>query len=307
MNSDSRKSRVALLSVISNTALMTGKIVIGLLIGSVAVISEAIHSGVDLLAAVIAWFAVRQSARPADAEHEFGHGKFENASGTIEALLIFVAAGWIIYEAVRKLIHPIPLESPHLGVAVMLASVLVNLWVSARLFKVGRETDSVALQADAWHLRTDVWTSLGVMAALVVIWLHELFFPARNIHWLDPLVAIGVALMIVKAAYQLTVQAGRDLLDTSLPKAEEHWIQDYLANLQTPVNGYHGLRTRKAGAMRYIELHLEVEPALTVAEAHQHGDLVSAAIERQYPGASVIVHLDPYLDEDKVALIQKPD
>ena len=129
----------------------------GLLIGSVAVISEAIHSGMDLLAALIALFAVRASGREADKRHPYGHGKFENLSGSIEAILIFVAAVWIIYEAVCKLLDPQEIDMPFWS-GVMLVSALVNIFVSRRLFKVSEETDSVALKADAWHLRTDVYT-----------------------------------------------------------------------------------------------------------------------------------------------------
>ncbi len=165
-----RKTRVAILSVASNSLLILLKIGVGILIGSVAVISEAIHSAVDLVAALIALFAVRTASQAADERHPYGHGKFENISGTVEGLLIFFAAAWIIYSAVRKLMHPGELETPSWGVLVMLVSAIVNIVVSRRLFKVGRETDSVALQADGWHLRTDVYTSLGVMLGLLVIW-----------------------------------------------------------------------------------------------------------------------------------------
>ena len=148
-----QKSNVALLSVISNTSLVILKLIVGVMIGSVSVISEAIHSGVDLLAAIIALFAVRKSAKPADEDHPFGHDKVENISGTVEALLIFLAAGWIIFEAVKKLIEPEPLDEAGWGIAVMLLSVAANIFVSKKLFSVGEETDSVALKADAWHLR----------------------------------------------------------------------------------------------------------------------------------------------------------
>ena len=208
---------MALLSVGSNSLLIVLKIVVGMMIGSVAVISEAIHSGVDLIASLIAFFAVRASGRAADERHPYGHGKYENVSGTVEAVLIFVAAGWIIYEAVGRLIDPEPVEMPVWGVAVMLVSAIVNIIVSSRLFKVGKETDSVALQADAWHLRTDVYTSLGVMTGLLVIWIVGLIDPDINLHWLDPVVAIAVALLIVKAAVDLLREAARDLVDVSLP------------------------------------------------------------------------------------------
>ena len=215
MDVQKRKTRVALLSVISNTALVLMKLVVGIMINSVSVISEAIHSGMDLVAAIIAWFSVRTSSKPADEDHPFGHGKIENVSGTVEALLIFLAAGWIIYEAIKKFIHPEPIETAFWGVGVMLISAITNIIVSQKLFKVGRETDSVALQADAWHLRTDVYTSLGVMVGLALIWFGHWIFPNYDLNWLDPACAIAVALLIIKASYDLTVQSARDLLDAN--------------------------------------------------------------------------------------------
>ncbi|MBC7294455.1 MAG: cation transporter, partial [Thermoleophilia bacterium] len=189
------KSGAAVLSVLSNSLLILLKVAVGLLTGSVAVLSEAIHSAVDLVAALIALFAVRKSGQAADERHPYGHGKFENISGTIEALLIFLAAAWIIYEAVRKLISPRAVDMPVWGVGVMLVSAIVNIVVSGRLLKVGRETESVALQADAWHLRTDVYTSAGVMVGLLAIWLGSVFAPDVDLRWVDPAVAIVVALL----------------------------------------------------------------------------------------------------------------
>ena len=166
-----RRKRAAWYSIISNSSLIAGKLTIGLLIGSVSVFSEAIHSSVDLLAAIIAFFAVRIAARPADRSHPYGHGKFENASGTAEALLIFVGAGLIIYEAIQRLINPSQNETDAAiwGVAIMGVSATVNFGVSRYLYKVGRETDLVAIQADAAHLSTDVVTSLGVLAGLTLV------------------------------------------------------------------------------------------------------------------------------------------
>lgn len=292
MDSTARKSNVALLSVISNSTLVIMKLAIGLMIGSVSVISEAIHSGVDLLAAMIALFAVRTSEQPADREHQFGHGKIENISGTVEALLIFLAAGWIIWEAVHKLLHPKPLESVGWGVGVMLVSALANMFVSHMLFKVGRQTDSVALQADAWHLRTDVYTSAGVMSGLALIWLAEVAFPGRHFHWIDPVAAILVALLIVKAAYELTIQSGRDLLDVSLPDDEEQWICDYLEQTSS-VKGFHHLCTRKAGSERFIEFHLLVDPNMSVEESHRITDEITQGIRDQYKGSAVTIHIEP--------------
>lgn len=288
-----RKIKVALLSVVSNSALVVAKVAIGLSIGSVSVISEGIHSGVDLVAAVIALYAVRMVRLPADKRHPFGHGKFENMSGTVEALLIFLAAGWIVYEAVQKLIHPHPLSEMGWGVLVMLISSAINIVVSHLLFKVGRETQSIALQADAWHLRTDVYTSAGVMFGLMTIWLGRRFFQGVYLDWIDPAVAMVVALMIIKAAYDLTIQSARDLLDVSLPPEEETWIHDYITGLHPKVCAFHNLRTRKSGADRFIEVHILVNGKMSVEESHCITGIMKTAIREKLPGATVTIHVEP--------------
>jgi cation diffusion facilitator family transporter len=290
---DKRKSSVALLSVASNTILVLLKLTVGIIIGSVSVISEAIHSSVDLLAALIALFAVRTSGKPADAEHPFGHGKVENISGTVEALLIFLAAGWIIFEAVKKLKDPEPLEEVGWGVAVMMVSSAANILVSKTLFKVGKETDSVALQADAWHLRTDVYTSAGVMAGLAIIWIGRIVLPGTDLNWVDPVAAIGVALLIIKAAYQLTVESARDLLDVSLPKDEEACIRKRIAAFAPTIRGFHRLCTRKSGSHRFVEFHMIVDPSMTIDESHRIADMLTCSIKQQYPGTTVHIHIEP--------------
>jgi cation diffusion facilitator family transporter len=292
MNADKRKINAAWLSVISNTLLVLLKIIIGILIGSVSVLSEAIHSGVDLLAAVVALFAVKTSSKSADEGHPFGHGKVENISGAVEALLIFVAAGWIIYEAALKLIRPQAIDRAFLGFGVMLLSAVVNIFISRKLFKVGRETDSVALLADAWHLRTDVFTSVGVMAGLGLIAAGGKIFPGWILTWVDPVAAILVALMIIRAAYELTIQSGRDLLDANLPE-EEKWIRNEISRLQLPIRGFHHLRTRKAGATRFVDLHVMMDKNLSIQESHRISEQVTAMIQKKFPTAQVMVHEEP--------------
>jgi cation diffusion facilitator family transporter len=288
-----RKTSVALLSVVSNTILVLLKLMVGLSTGAVSIISESIHSGVDLLASLIAWFAVRTSGQPADEDHPFGHGKYENISGTVEALLIFLAAGWIVYEAVKKLMHPEPLEHVGLGAIIMLISAVVNIIVSQKLFKVGKETDSMALRADAWHLRTDVYTSAGVMVGLIFLWLNDVIAPQVDLHWIDPVAAILVALLIVRAAYILTVQSARDLLDASLPRDEEEWIRQRICQWTPVVRGFHRLRTRKSGAHRFVQFHLLVDGSMSVDESHRINDEIVLAIKNQYPGSMVVIHLEP--------------
>lgn len=291
-----KKQRVALLSVLSNFTLVVVKLIIGILIGSVSVISEAIHSAVDLIAAIIALFAVKTAGKPEDSRHMFGHGKIENISGTIEALLIFLAAGWIIYEAAHKLMKPQPLEQAGWGVIVMTVSAAANFFVSSRLFKVGTETDSIALKADAWHLRTDVYTSLGVMAGLLLYWLGTFFFPHINFMWLDPAAAIIVALLIVKAAYELTRESVKDLLDTRLSREDELLIDRFVSENHPKAKSYHKLRTRKSGSQRFFEFHLLVTPDMTVSESHELGDSIVAGVKSRYPDAKVVIHVEPCVE-----------
>ena len=288
-----RKSNVALLSVISNTSLVFLKLIVGIMIGSVSVISEAIHSGVDLLAAIIALFAVKKSAKPADDDHPFGHDKVENISGTVEALLIFLAAGWIIFEAVKKLIEPEPLDEAGWGVAVMLLSVAANIFVSKKLFSVGEETDSVALKADAWHLATDVYTSLGVMGGLIVIVVGGWIVPGVNLNWVDPVAAMLVALLIVRAAYHLTVESARDLVDFCLPAEEVDEVRKHIMAFAPTIRGFHRLRTRKAGASRFVEFHIRVAASMSVDESHRITDMITCTIKQHYPGTTVTIHIEP--------------
>ncbi len=287
------KVAVALLSVVSNAALVILKFFVGLLIGSVSVMSEAIHSGVDLLAAVIALFAVKTSSIPADVEHPYGHGKLENISGTIEALLIFMAAGWIVWEAVDKLLHGKPVQEPGWGIAVMLLSAVVNFLISRSLLKVGRKTGSMALQADAWHLRTDVYTSAGVMGGLVLIWMGKSLFQKVDLNWVDPVAAISVALLIIKAAYRLTIESGRDLLDARLPDQEEELIRRHIASFSPTVHNMHRLRTRKSGHHRFVEFHIKVDGSMSVARAHQLSHTIADTIEQDLPDTSVNIHVEP--------------
>jgi len=284
-------ARAATLSVVSNSGLVVVKLTTGLAMGSVSVISEAIHSGLDLVAALITLFSVRVSARPPDATHSYGHGKIENFSALIEALLIFVAAGWIIYEAIRKLTGEVVIEALGLGVAVMAFSAVVNYLVSGHLFRVAREADSVALKADGLHLRTDVYTSTGVAAGLVLIHLTGLTF-------LDPVIAILVALLIVRAAWDLTREAFRPLLDVRLSEDEEHRVREVVESFAPEYVDFHKLRTRKAGPERHIDLHLVVHPDHPIAEAHALADRIERSLKECWERTSILIHIEPCESSD---------
>jgi cation diffusion facilitator family transporter len=286
------KQKVAALSIISNTLLVTFKLIAGLLTNSVSIIAEAIHSSLDLLAAIIAFTAVKISGRPPDKIHRYGHGKFENVSGTIEAMLIFVAAIWIISEAYQKIINGSAVETIGIGIGVMAFASLANWIISNILMKTARKTDSIALEADAMHLRTDVYTSLGVMLGLLVLSL-------TGIQILDPLIALSVALLIIKAAYELTVKALVPLLDVALPAEEEAEIENALQMIipQGMIN-FHQLRTRKAGSERYVDMHLVVQRDLNITQVHDLCDQIEKEIELRLKHVHVMVHAEPCEEED---------
>jgi cation diffusion facilitator family transporter len=284
------KEKTARLSVLSNTGLVIMKFIVGFSIGSVSIISEAIHSSMDLVAAVIAFFSVRKSAEPPDAAHSFGHGKFEDISGLVEAILIFVAAILIIREAVIKLLGTDTEEfSPELlflGIAVMGISALVNWYVSERLMKVAKQSESIALESDAWHLRTDVFTSLGVFLGLILIRL-------TGITILDPLIALCVAIVIMKAAYDLTVRSFSDLIDHSLPEADEHRIKEIICEHASIYAGFHGLKTRRSGPEIFIDFHLVMPGEISVQQAHDLTDHLEADLRTEYPRSGITIHVEP--------------
>lgn len=284
------KQNTARLSVLSNTGLVLMKFVIGFAIGSVSIISEAIHSSMDLIAAVIAFFSVRKSSEPPDAAHSFGHGKFEDISGLIEALLIFLAAVLIIYEAIKKLLGQTSAElQPDMlvfGIAVMGISALANWYVSHRLFKVAEESDSIALESDAWHLRTDVYTSLGVFFGLGLIMLtgNPVF---------DPLVALCVAVVIMKAAYDLVQRSFSDLSDHCIPESDERRIKEIICEHSSIYAGFHDLKTRRSGPEIFIEFHLVVPGDISVARSHDLTDHLESDLNTEYPRATITIHVEP--------------
>lgn len=278
-----QKVRVARLSIFSNTFLIVMKFIVGFISGSVSILSEAIHSMMDLLAAAIAFFSVRISDNPPDKRHPYGHGKFENLSGVIEALLILVAAGWIIFEAVRKFKRQEPIESIGIGSLVMFISAGVNMFVSRRLYRVAHETDSVALEADALHLKTDVYTSLGVGIGLLLIWITK-------IHILDPIIAILVALIIVKESYELLSRAFAPLLDSAWKKDE---LERLINTLNTMGVKYHALKTRKAGSYRFVDFHLEMPPDVPLEKVHQYCDEIEDKLQKEIPYLRLTIHAEP--------------
>ena len=279
------KVKAARLSIMSNTSLIIMKLIVGLFTGSVSILSEAIHSTMDLLAAIIAFFSVKISDKPADESHPYGHGKIENISGVIEALLIFAASILIIAESVRKITNPKGIESIGIGFIVMFISAGVNFLVSKKLYKVAKEESSIALEADALHLKSDVYTSLGVGGGLMLIWI-------TGLNYLDPIVAILVAIFILKESFKLLKSAFNPLLDFKLSDEEIEIITAEINKHASIYCDYHDLKTRISGHNKYVDLHLVVPDNMSVKEAHGICNEIENGVEKLLKNANIMIHLE---------------
>ncbi|MEZ0537520.1 cation diffusion facilitator family transporter [Caldicellulosiruptoraceae bacterium PP1] len=279
------KQKAALLSVISNISLVIFKLIAGIMMNSVAVLSEAVHSGIDLIASFVAFFSIKKARLPADEDHPYGHGKYENVSGAFEAILILFAAIIIIYESIKKIIFKAEIENLNSGIIVMLISAIVNLFISSKLFRIAKKTDSVALEADAMHLFTDVFTSAGVFIGLIMI-------KVTGQYILDPIFALIVAVLIIKAAYDLTAKSIKDLVDISLPQEEISEIYNIIRQYPQ-ITSYHKLRTRKSGDRREIDIHLRMNKETTLNEAHELCNIIENDIKKSFPNSYVTIHMEP--------------
>jgi cation diffusion facilitator family transporter len=264
--------------------------------GSVGLLSDAIESFVNLAAAMMALWILTVAATPADDRHAFGHSKAEYFSSAFEGLLIVFAAITIIWAAVDRLWNPQPLESVGIGLAVSVVASIVNLLVARILLKVGREEHSIVLEADAHHLMTDVWTSGGVLVGVGLVWMTGWL-------WLDPVIAIVVALNIVWTGWQLMHRSAEGLMDTSLPP-------ERIADIEAVLNGYreqgldfHALRTRQAGSRAFVSVHVLVPGEWTVKEAHDWAERIERDIRRAVPRVNAITHLEPL--EDPVSMLDQ--
>ena len=286
-----RAARMARLSILSNTVLILMKLAVGIASGAVSIISEAIHSLMDLGAAIMAFFSIRIAQRPADTDHPYGHEKVENVSGVIEAVLIFVAAALIIVEAVTKLLHREPVEHLEIGVAVMAVSAVVNTVVSRILYRVAHREQSVALEADALHLKTDVYSSAGVAGGLLAIVLLNRFFHVSWAYYLDPVVAIVVALIILAESWRMLRKAFGPLLDTSISAEELAVVEQSVA--RHPEASLHSVRTRRAGGKTHIDFHLTVPAGMSVQDSHDLCNDIERELEARLSNTSVLIHIEP--------------
>ena len=292
MGWDLNKRSVAWLSVSSNTFLTVTKLIAGFLTGSISILSEAAHSAMDLLASMIATFSVYAADRPPDQSHPYGHEKIENISGVIEGLLIFIAAVWIIYEAIDKLIHGVTLKYLGPGIIIMAISAVLNLFVAHLLRRIALENRSIALEADAMHLYTDVFTSLGVFVGLLIIVIYKSLWDIAVL-WIDPVIAIGVACLILYAAFKITRKSLLPLMDVSGSDVEILQINSIMSRFASRGLDFHKLRTRRAGGALHVDLHMGCRPGLSLEQCHDISHELKGEIERSVAGAKVLVHVEP--------------
>jgi cation diffusion facilitator family transporter len=281
------KSGAAGLSIASNSILIAIKLAAGAITGSIAIITEAVHSLIDLVASVVAFVSVRKADEPADADHPYGHEKVESLAAAIEGMLILIGAGIIVYEATHRLVVGAEVESLGVGIAVMGFSILANLAVSTVLSHRAREHDSPALEGDAAHLRTDALTSAGVLAGLALVQITGLAA-------FDSITALAVAAAIVVAGLRILRRSSGVLVDEALPAAEMDRIEAAIAAARTPeVAGYHKLRARRAGSRRYIDLHVQFRSGTSLERAHELAHQMRDEIEAGLRRAEVLIHVEP--------------
>jgi len=281
------KSGAAALSIASNALLIAIKLAAGAITGSIAILTEAVHSLIDLVASVIAFISVRKADEPADADHPYGHEKVESLAATIEGMLILVGAGIIVYEATHRLVVGATVQSLGVGMAVMGFSLLANLGVSTVLSRQAKAHESPALAGDAAHLRTDVLTSAGVLVGLALVSLTgDAAF--------DSITALAVAVAIVAAGLRIIRRSSGVLVDEALPDSEMDRIEAAIATSRTAeVAGYHKLRARRAGSRRYIDLHVQYRSGTSLERAHELAHAMRGEIEAEVAGAEVLIHAEP--------------
>ncbi len=288
MDITKEKKFAAGLSITSNAVIIILKFIAGIVSGSISIISEAIHSLSDCLASVLTFFAVMKSSEPADSDHPFGHGKYEDISGFIEGGLIIFAGLFIIFEAAKKLFsYGTAQVDTTLGIAVMLFAVVANYIVSSILFKVAKKSNSISLFADGEHLRTDIYSSLGVMAGLVLI-------KITGIHILDPIIAIVVAMLIFKAGFSISKETLNNLLDGSLPKCDIESVEKIIENFKDKgVHGYKSLKGRNIGPEKQLDMTLLFPKQMTIQDCHKICDEIETEINKTLGNCIISIHAEP--------------
>lgn len=266
------------------------KVAAAVITGSISILAQAVDSFLDLFAVAITLFAVIIADKPADEEHPFGHGKVENIAAVVQAALIFTAGGLLIYSAVRRILAGAVVEMTEAGIATMLVSIIASIFLSRHMIKVARAADSIALEANARNIAADVYSAGAVLVGLVVVRL-------TGFDILDPIIAMAVSLLILKAAYDVLSRSFGGLIDVKLPDTEEKVIGDAISAYDGEIAGFHQLRTRKVGNQRHVDLHLVMPRDISVEEAHQVCDRLEHDITQRLVNTNIVIHIEPCSQE----------
>ena len=282
--------RFAWLSVAAALATIALKVAAWWITGSVGLLSDALESLVNLAAALLAVWMLRVAAAPPDEEHPYGFSKAEYFSAGIEGGLIVFAAAGIFFTAIPRLMHPQPLDMPALGLSLTAAATVVNFGVARSLIGAGRRFHSITLEADGRHLMTDVWTSVGVLAGVALVF-------ATDLYWLDPLIAFAVAAQIVWTGATLVRRSVKGLLDAAISPVDKHEVTRLFSEYSRRYGvSFHALRTRQAGARRFVSFHMLVPDTWTVSQAHRLSEELEERIRSLVPNASIDTHIEPISD-----------
>lgn len=301
---EQEKSFAALSSVIAAVALTMFKIIVGILTGSLGILAEAAHSALDLVAALVTLVAVRLAGKPADHEHHYGHGKIENLSALFETLLLLVTCGWIIYEAIQRLFFKeAHVEASIWAFVVMAISIFIDYNRSRILYAAARKHNSQALEADALHFKTDIWSSSVVILGLVGVFIAENVPSLAFLKLADAIAALGVAVIVIIVSIQLGVRTVRGLLDSTPPGMAEE-ITKVVERIPGVID-VHDLRVRYSGPYHFVDAHLHVDGDQSVSEAHTLTETIENAIHQIIPGADILLHAEPSNASDSVAVEQK--
>jgi len=286
------KNKAALSSVFAAVGLTLMKIVVGVLTGSLGILAEAAHSGLDLVAALVTFFAVQISGKAPDKQHHFGHGKVENLSALFETLLLLATSVWIIYEAVQRLFFKsVEMEISIWAFLVMIVSIVIDASRSRMLLKAAKKYKSQALEADALHFSTDIWSSSVVILGLILVKLSEYFPKLAFMAKADAIAAMAVALIVVYVSVQMGIKTVMGLLD-SAPAGIEDRIKE-IVNATPGVQNCHAVRVRESGPHLFVDIHIELPPRLTVKTADAKTDLIEAKIKEEYPDLDITIHVEP--------------
>jgi len=280
------KESIILLSIGSNLFLVIAKLAVGWMTGLVSIVAEALHSANDLLASVVAYIGVKQSLKPADKEHPYGHGKIEIITGWIENVLIFLVGAGIIYEGVKKFIHKSEPQMVEIGIAVMIVSGIINFFVSQFLIKKGKQLRSVGIEVDGEHLRADVITSLGIALALIVLSITKKW-------WIDPVAAIFVGVWVLGIFLRLSYTLTHQIIDKGLEDNEIKKIESALNEFRQ-IKNFHRIRTRQSGSTIFIDMHIEVDGQMTVDESHGLTLKIEHKMKELFKVCNTTVHVEPY-------------